>query len=311
MVQRPPFPAVWDNTMISSFKACDRKGYLKFFQMWADPYPSIDLHAGQAFAKGLEVARLSYYLEGLPAQIAVARGWQALIAEYGDFDGSRKPNKSASRMGHALVSYFDEYPLETDIIKPARLGDRPAVEFRFALPLPIKHPETGDPIMYSGRFDMLGEHGSQLYIVDEKTTGSLGEYWAKRYELSSQFTGYTWAAQQFGYDVHGAIIRGIGILSKEIKHAAMPFMRPEFLVEEWYAWMLRKIESSIQSWELLPELGEWNVWEPDYADACGAYGGCEFTPVCGIHPQQRNKLLEVNFVKRPWDPINFDGGAAT
>lgn len=304
---RPPFPQQIDNTMRSAWKACQRKFWLSFMEGWAGQKPSVHLHAGLAFAKGLEVTRFAFYSGGASAEEAIMLGWKALIEAYGDFDSSESPNKNAHRMGEALVSYFDEYPLETDTLKPAIFRGNPAVEFTFAIPLPINHPETGLPILYCGRFDMLGEANGQLFVVDEKTTGSLGQYWARRYELSAQFTGYCWAAHQYGYPVVGAIVRGIGILKTDIKHAAMPLLRPPFMIEEWYRELLIDIHGMIEAWKKMETMDGWEAYRPDYADACGSYGGCQFISVCNIHPANREKLLAVNFTKREWTPLAMEG----
>lgn len=308
-LQRPPFPAQIDNTMRSAFRACERKFWLRFMRGFAPGLPSVHLHAGQAFAKGLEVTRLAFFQDGLPAEDAIALGWAALIEHYGDFETpTPEHSKSAHRLGEALVSYFDEYPLGVDPLKPAVFHGRPAVEFTFAIPLPIMHPETGEPILYCGRFDMLGEVNGQLFVVDEKTTGSLGEHWAKRYELSAQFTGYCWAARQYGYQVVGAIIRGVGILKYEVKHAAIPLFRQDFHIDEWYAALLLDVERMIEAWRQTGKNGEnqWSEWQPDLADACGSFGGCEFLPVCGIHQQSREKMLEINFAVREWTPLQME-----
>lgn len=268
--------------------------------------PSIHLHAGAAFARGLEVARLAWYTGAAATpDDAIAAGWGALAEAYGSFDDNFPTNKTCARMGEALVSYFDEYPLDTDVLKPAVFNNRPAVEFRFAVPLPIENPSTGDPILYTGRFDMLGEKDAQLFVVDEKTTGSLGEYWSARYELSSQFTGYCWAAKEYGYPVVGAIIRGIGLLKYDIKHAQIPLYRPDWMIEEWYRTLLHDIRRMILAYEKWRQTDGWDpeVWEPNLADECGSFGGCEYRSVCGIAPEVRDKLLEINFVKRPWDPL--------
>lgn len=313
-MQRPPFPAAIDNTIRSTFKACKRKGLYRILLARQSPFPSIHLHAGGAFAKGLETARRAYYLGGESPEDSVALGWQALHEEYGDFEPAKPmPNKSAHRMGEALVSYFDEYPLPTDHIRPAMFNGQPAVEFNFAIPLPITHPETGDPLIYCGRFDMLGESNGQLFVVDEKTTGSLGEYWSRRYELSAQFTGYCWGAMQYGYPVVGAIVRGIGILSKEIKHAALPFLRPQFMIDEWYRQMLRDVSEMRQAyldtnWDKIEAPDglfddPYEQFGPDFNDTCGSYGGCDYIPVCGVAPFARHQMLQINFAQRNWEPL--------
>lgn len=295
---RPHFPDQIDNTMRTAWAECERKWSTRFLHHWASAVTNVHLHAGAAFASGMEAARLAYFLEGKSSEDAIAAGWVKVIEEYGDFQPPPASKKTAHNMGGALISYFDEYPLDTDPIRPViTRGGKPAVEFNFAIPLPIKHPETGDPILYCGRFDLLGEVNNQIYVVDEKTTQSgIGEYWLNRYALSSQFTGYCWAANAFGYPAVGAIVRGIGINKDSYKHAAIPLMRPAFLIEEWYNQLLVDVQGMIASWEA-------QRFSADYASACGAYGGCQYLSACQIDPSRRDAFLSVNFVKNPWIPL--------
>lgn len=297
MGARPPFPTAIDNTIRSEFKKCQRSWAWRFLRHKAGALPSIHLHAGAAFAAGLDATRRAFYDNGADELTAVSLGWKKLIEEYGDFEPQGNTTKTAHRMGEALVDYFEEYPLATDFIKPVKTANGSAVEFSFAIPLPITHPETGDPIIYAGRFDMLGETSTgQVFVVDEKTTGSLGEYWLTRYALSAQFTGYCWAAQQYGYPVVGAIIRGIGLLKTKITHAAIPLQRPDWMIHEWYVQLIRDVHAMIACWQEAH-------FEPNFADSCGSYGGCDYLPVCQVPAQARENFMAINFVDREWSPI--------
>lgn len=309
MGARPPFPAAIDNTMRSSFTECERKFWLQYLRCLASPNPPLHLIAGGAFAKGMEVARKSFYEQRLSPQESVELGWVALVEEFATYDDEHWKNKTCFNVSRAFVDYFREYPLESDDIVPVVFNGKPAIEFNFGIPLPINHPETGLPIIYCGRFDMLGQRNSQLFVVDEKTTGSLGEYWANRYQLSSQFTGYSWAAREHGYSVVGAVIRGIGILTREIKHAQLILPRMDFMIDEWYRTLLEDVQKMVLSWVHTAEdiSNQWSphIWKPELGAACGDFGGCQFSPVCGIAPEMRDRLLEVNFTVRPWDPMRI------
>jgi hypothetical protein len=258
----------------------------------------------------MEVARRAFYEEGRPQDEAIASGWAALHGEYAGVDDEHWGQKRATRMGEAFVSYFERYPMDQDATQPFVSWGKAAIEFSFGIPLPVLHPETGMPIIYCGRFDMLGEQHGLLWVVDEKTTERLGETWSKRYELSSQFTGYCWGAKQHGYPVVGALIRGIGILSKEVKHIEVPFTRPQFLIDEWYETMIKDVREMVASWERtsFDLKNQWHptVWEPNFADSCGGWSGCTFMPVCSIDPVMRERMLEINYVVRPWTPLKGD-----
>src|SRR5262245_55209737 len=92
---RAAFPHVWDSTMVASLRACGQKVYMEFFHHWKSSSPNVHLHAGAAYAKGLEVARRGFYEHGLPADEALANGAAALLETYGDF---RAPEGSAKTL---------------------------------------------------------------------------------------------------------------------------------------------------------------------------------------------------------------------
>ena len=191
MQARPPFPTVIDSSLMSHFRACPRSAYLETFENWKPKIHSVHLHAGAAYARALEVARLAYYAEGKPEREAIELGLHALIVAYGDFECPPDSAKSLERMCGAFEYYFSEYPMASDSAKPATLpGNRLGIEFSFAEPIDLTHPETGDPLLYCGRFDMICDYVGALYGEDDKTTSQLGASWSKQWELRSQFTAY-------------------------------------------------------------------------------------------------------------------------
>ena len=120
----------------------------------------------------------------------------------------------------------------------------------FAIPLPILHPQTNQPLFYVGRFDMLAEdRRGIIWAEDDKTATRLGEQWGKQWTLDSQFTGYVWAARQFNVPVYGAAIRGISILKTMYGHAEQMVPRSPHLVDLWYSNLLRDVQRMIQIWK--------------------------------------------------------------
>ncbi len=143
-LERFPFPEVLDSSMMSSFRSCPRKWALEYGLHYKPVTTSVHLHAGGAYAKGLEKAREAYFQHGLPADQARAQGMKALFESYGDFQCPSDSAKSLERMAGALEFYFERYPLETDPAVPITLpGGQRGIEFSFAEPLEINNPETG------------------------------------------------------------------------------------------------------------------------------------------------------------------------
>lgn len=293
-----PFPTVLDSSLIAAFRSCPRKAEMEFFQHWKPKTPSVHLHAGAAFARGLEIARKAFYIDGLPPAEAIPLGLKALFEAYGDFECPPDSPKSLERTAGAFEYYFSQYPLETDRAVPITLpGGARAIEFNFVEPLEIRHPETGDPLLYCGRFDMLAEYHGALFGEDDKTTSQLGASWPRQWDLRSQFTGYCWGAGKVGLTVEGFLVRGISILRTKYDTLQAITYRPRWMIEEWYEQLhLHDIPAMIRMWES----GEWGA---SLDHACAEYGGCAFRQVCLAAPESRQTWLETSFERRKWDPV--------
>ena len=196
-------------------------------------------------------------------------------------------------MVRAFVSYFQEYGTHTDSIQPANIGgDKSPIEFNFRIPLPINNPDTGEPIILTGRLDMLATHHGSLYIVDEKTTGALSSLWATQWDMRGQFLCYAWACHQLDLPVTGAIIRGIGIYKTIIKHTEVIVPTPKWKQQRWYDELLYTVQQAVDNYKS----GEWGY---AFSDACNSYSGCSFKNLCNVRDESR--VVETyNRVK--WNP---------
>lgn len=295
MLTRPPFPPVVDSTMLATFRSCPRKFELEFLRHYKSLTPSVHLVAGAAYARGLEVARKAYYEESLPDLVAQGRGLAALLAAYGDFQCQEDSAKSATRMAGALEFHFSQYPLPSDPAIPHCLpsGAR-AIEFSFVEPTDIPHPETGNPILYSGRFDMVVDFQGGLYGLDDKTTSALGATWPKQWDLRSQFTAYCWGASRAGFPLQGFLIRGISILKTKYETQQAITYRPAWTIERWYSQTQKDLRRMIQMWES-------GQFDYNLDHACTEYGGCSFRQPC-LSPEP-DRWLAVGFERRAWDPV--------
>lgn len=296
------FPEVIDSTMLSDAKKCLQLFQYQRIRGLDTPRQSIHLHAGSVFAKGLETARLLFYGKGMKQEDAIEAAMVTMLSEWGDFEpvfswdeGAQFENKYLDRLIQAIDHYFEVYPMATDLVQPLMGPSGPTVEFTFAIPLPINHPETGQPLLYGGRFDMLGEYQNQVWVVDEKTTKQLGATWGQQWDLRSQFTGYCWAAQQYGISPSGAIIRGISFLKNSFGDAEVIKLRPQHMIDDWYFNTLRLVNRLIEHWRE-------GVWDRNLDDSCNAYGGCPFKHVCKSPDPE--PWLEHDFVVRHWNPLH-------
>lgn len=314
------FPDILDSTLLAAYKSCPRKFWLEYVQHWKAKEPSVHLHAGSAFAKGLEVARNCFYSgiaetpvrETLPdnswrlvwkkeacapndAPLAEALGMGGLLAYYGDFQCPEDSAKSATRMAGALEFYFDNYPLGQDGANPIIMANgRRGIEISFAEPLELLHPETGNPLLYCGRLDMAAEYAGGIFGEDDKTTSSLGASWSKQWDLRSQFTGYCWGLERVGIHLNGFLVRGVSILKTKYDTQQAVTYRAPWQIDEWCEAMTATVRDMLRDWES-------KYWRKVLDHACTDFGGCGFRQVC--LSQEPQNWLDTYFVRRAWNPL--------
>lgn len=288
------FPRVIDSSMLGAWRSCRQKFFREYIQHWKPRGESVHLIAGGAYAAGLEEARRAFYERGLPTEEAEFLGAEKLREVYGSFIAPPGSPKTVDGMVGALDFYFANYPMAHDSARPATMpGGRLGIEFSFAEPLPVLHPESGEPIIFAGRADMVVDLAKSLYIEDDKTTGQMGSTWDRQWEMRGQFTGYCWAARQIGLDVAGVLIRGVAIRKTGYDTMQPLTYRAEFEVDRWIRQTVRDIEEMKRCWAE----GYWD-WNLD--EACTAYSGCQFLNPC--KSAQPDDWLTQQFEQRVWDP---------
>jgi len=148
------FPSAIDNTIRSTFVACPQKFFYSHLNRLSPTGTNVHLHAGGAFAAVMEAARLAFYREGLSVDDSIAAGVAGLITYYGDYECPEDSAKSLTRMAGALEYYFSVHPMDSDYVTPHKTAAGGlGIEFSFAIPLPFEHPETGDPLVYTGSLE--------------------------------------------------------------------------------------------------------------------------------------------------------------
>lgn len=302
------FPEAISNTIREAFAVCPRKFYWGYIRKLAPQGESIHLVAGGAFAKGLEITRKAFYEDKKSEFEAQAIGFEAMRSKYDNFDveyGMTDSNKSFENLSRAFTDYFMEYPLATDRIKPLMQHGKASVEFSFAIPTEHLHPETGNPILYAGKFDMLGREGAEneepvLWVTDEKTTSQLGATWSSQWDLNSQFSGYCYAAKQYGYPVVGAMIRGIGLLKTKISHQQVIQTRSDWQLDRWYTQMNRDTARMIEMWKA-DVYNDGSPYDQALGSACTSYGACPFKRLC--EAQNPEEWVPIYFKESTYNPL--------
>ena len=290
------FPEVIDSTIRNDYVSCPAKWWYERVYGLSAIGGSVHLIAGGAFAKGIETVRRLVYQESMDVSSAIVEGVIAAWVEYGNYEPEDKyANKSAERVAYAIAEYFAEYPPHEDRIQPYYRADgKPAIEFEFTIPLDVEHPTTGNPLLFGGRADMVGDFMSSLWIVDEKTATRLGPQWLKGFTLRGQFLGYCKAAHEFDLPVNGFVVRGQSFLKDYYGHAEVIETVPKHRIDRWWDQFNRDVRRMVEDFKS-------NTWNYSFGEACTNYGGCPFSRLCDKENWQDwwQQYFEIDH----WNPI--------
>lgn len=300
------FPEIVSNSNRKDVVKCQKLAHWKYERgLVPAGGKNVHLHAGGAFAAGLEAARLAFYRDGKSHEDAVVAGIEAVNTFYGDYAVSKdNVYKSKERMAGALAFYFQERRMDEDELQPVVFPDGTlGIEINDTYEIPVKHPVTGKNLIYSFRFDMLAQDSNGDYwVVDEKTTNKLGDSWAFQWDLDSQMTSYCLGGKKLlkakGLDpdrLVGAVINGVSILKYDYGHMRVPTMRMDWEIERWFNQMVK----DFQDWSGAYQLQNHNQI---LDHACALYNApCEYAPLC--KSREPHKLFEGSYEVRFYNPI--------
>lgn len=314
----PLFPRVIDNTMRSDFVSCPHKFFDRHILGVTRPGISVHLHFGSCYADALKVAR-TYYFHHRDPRDAVVLAMETAIEKWGNFDGPPTPSQSEAKktlpsLLLAVQDYFREWPLdEDDLIIDTLPNGSPCVECSFAVPIPgSRHPDTGEPILYAGRFDMIGRRLGKRWGLDDKTTSALGEGWRKQWRLRAQFTGYCFGAREYGFSLDGFLVRGCAPLKERTSFDEAIAARPSWMIDTWLQQLCADVNSMVDCYEEYRDhqvgFGLGHPFAQNLDHSCSDFGGCQFLDLCASeHPDvwlpENEDDRSTDFIVDRWNPL--------
>lgn len=299
MTPQPILAAHIDSTMMNSFRACRQKFRNEYILGLRPAEPSIDLHAGAVFSSTLERFYREVFHNGLDTSPALARAYSTFQYEWGDFVIRKdKHPKTPENVWSAVEDYIRTYPPRHDSVQPYFTDGTPSFEFSFAIPLDFpgfpRHPVSGDPFVYVGRFDLLGKRDDRPVVRDEKTAQRLESNWAEKWDLRSQFLGYCWALQHNGIPCNTVVIRGVIINLTQIRQVEAVKIYPQHLINRWFDQLRRDLIALVRCWEE-------GYFDYNLGDTCTAYSHCPFIALCS---SPNPELWYSSYEVRRWNPLS-------
>lgn len=285
----------WDQTSIKVAEECLYKYKLWMLDGWRPRGTNVHLFFGGVYASALEHFH-KHRANGMDhndALLAVVR--EALIATWDSEANepwtSDHNTKTRENLIRTIVWYFEHFqddPCSTVILS----NGTPAVEHSFQLPV-----DNG--IIFSGHLDRLVEFSGNVYIQDQKTTGTtITPRYFSNYQPDDQITGmYPFA----GRAIFKLPVKGVMIDAAQIAVGFSRFERgfiftDDASLDEWYDDAMFHIETA----QAATKAGHF----PKNRTSCHKFAGCQFRNVCAASPHVREQFLKAEFEKgHRWDPL--------
>lgn len=268
----------FDYSCMSTYQTCQRK-YLFRHVLGYDPKKQA---MAPSFGTGIHKA-LDSWFKDKDVEKAV-KAFKDSFVEDLEID-----DKRTHKMGEWIVgNYHERYKDQTWELVHS--------EFAFTVDLP-----NGKKLI--GRIDKIIKWDGCLWVVDHKTTSSLGPQYFKMSEPSLQFPGYAWAARKMGYDVKGVVVDALlvakGLLDSSSRGRLTPLARYDVDVTEYALQQWLQTAMDIQEDITISQKSE--RWVPNF-DACTYYGECPYRRVCLEKKEFWPRLLQSEFTVNFWDP---------
>lgn len=312
--QIPGLQTAMDSTSIGEAKLCWEKYRLSIIEGWTRPAESIDLDFGIHFHSACEAidrakAAGANHRESLQSGVD-----QALSATWNkDLErpwASTDPQKNRGTLIRSIIWYHENF--QSDSLKTVILANgQPAVELSFSFDSGYRSRLTGESFLLCGHLDRLVEFNGGVWVTDKKTTRfTLNSAYFGRFSPDNQISCYSLAGEVvFSAPISGVIIDAVQVAASFTRFQRGFVSRSKPQLAEW----LRDLYVLFEGIERNVERNHY----PRNDRACGIphidsksgelRHGCQFREICSADPAIREKLLELNFRRRSWDPIKPRG----
>lgn len=296
-----------DNTEFTNWNPCLVKGIYFGGLRKVSATGATPLLFGQAVHTGLAAL-----LRDMPLNEALELA--DLDAQKSRLDSFLDPKRNRSSLQQILVSYEAHTRImANEKLVPVELNGTKVVEQNFCVPLGVIHFKAGElfpeacdiQVNWTGVMDVLCYLGTELWIVDHKTTSIMGEKFVDDKVRSSQMLGYTHIArllaEQLGKPVVGVLINALAHRSSGFEFQQFKIPMADWKIKEWHSETLLAVSNIVKAIMDFLITGE---VAPNRESCVTKYGKCAYFSVCDTVPPMRDRLLADDsfFVDNLWNP---------
>lgn len=291
----------FDNSMVSCYKECPRKFYLRYVRDWRSEGIATPLAFGLAWHVGQDVVwnyatRLDPDKLAQMAMAAFLETWeeQGLPADL-DIEQTERFSPRTPSIAHEMYSnYIAE---RWSILTQAEVL---AIEQPFAVPIP-----QAEDLWYIGRLDKVIKHNNQRLVIEHKTTT---EYKKDSGFRSTYVDSWDSDSQVKGYEYGGGLYFSTeqvwvdaALVHKSVHNAFrfIPVAHQMPLLLEWV--------SDTKNWIDRIEADKKKGYFPKNEGSCvGKYGACSFLDICRTtHDPDRLQEPPPGYIGEKWSPFEL------
>lgn len=301
----------YDNTMLSSYKDCPRKYFIRHVLNWRGSGIAIPLSFGLGWHDAMDVVWADAKVSS--QKVLAEHGMAAFKARWeeqglpADMDMEAIERHSPRTPGIAhemLAKYIDK---RWGMLQDCELiaGEQP-----FAVPLP-----GAEDTWYVGRLDKTVSYNGQLLVLEHKTTteykkdGGFKTSWVEQWYSDSQCKGYQFGGRLFFPGLTQVWVDG-ALVHKSVHDAFrfVPVAHQFPLLQEWVddtrQWVNR-VEADCAKFESAGKLGN-GVFPKNENSCVGKYGPCPFLDICRTTPDPSQlDAPPGQFIEEKWEPFDI------
>lgn len=294
----PRLQLAWDSMSLKLLKECQRRYQYQMILGYQPRGLKLTLQFGLNYHSILENYEkdLALGMEKKDAlTLACARGLAWDDSPFKDEPGYTVRNRAT--LARAVVWNILQFdPGGRDTAKTVILHDgTPALELSFRY---FFDEINGEMFFLCGHLDRLVDYEEDRGYIDRKTTGSqLNERYFRQFNPNTQFTHYCAAVEIVCDNASGGLVEAVQLLVNGARYARRFIKRTRRQIDEWHRDTLYWLrQAAIYARD--------DYW-PMNDNSCNNYGGCPFIPVCAIDPTQRAHVLEHEYDKWEWNPLEI------
>lgn len=272
-----------DNTIISSLLTCKRKWFYRHFLGLVPRAASSAPHFGIWVHHALDIM----YKSGWDLDTALEEWNKAELPP--DLIRTKERGFEILKKYH---SHYKGYPWE-------HLQGEATWEI-------VPNVDISGITLY-GRIDRIVRWQGSIWIVDHKTTSRLGPQYFDSFDPNFQPVLYITAARELYENVSGMVIDAI-FVGKSAPRKSRQFVRKPIIYSDERLGSLfteamahvAEIKNITHSLIDRPDLWRYICPRCAHQTACGAWGGCEYRPLC--RTECNRNILEAEYRVQPWTP---------